>query len=376
METVKTIDAFALRYKEPHYRGLERWVTLVRLETTGGAVGWGEALTRYRGAALATRVLALEAFAPIVQGQSPIDVEVLWRKMCASANWFGTEGLAALAISAFDMALWDLKGKLLGQPVSKLLGGQVHSEIPAMASIIFDMDDLDWTLNEFRGFREAGYRIVKAGWGMRVEAMFGQDRQRDLHYLREIRKVIGTDISLVVDIPGPFGVWDSATAIRRIREWEEFDLRWVEQPLKSADLDGYARLRAAVTTPIGTGEDEWGLESYTHLIRSQGADILQLDPAWALGLTGCRQVVMAVEAAGLKYNAHTWSSAVNTAASLHMVALSPAGDTLDFKPHDSPMQHDLVEDPWVPVNGMLALRDIPGLGITVREDAMKKYAVT
>ncbi len=374
METIKKVDAFTLAYKEPHYRGLERCVTLARIESTGGAVGWGEALTRFRPAAKATKVLILDGLAELVRGQNPIDVEVLWRKMRQYANWFGVEGVASLAISAIDMALWDLKGKLLGQPVSKLLGGQFRAEIPAMASIIFDMEDLDWTLNEFRGFRQEGYRIVKAGWGMRLEAMFGQDARRDLKYLQEVRKVIGEDISLVVDIPGPYAIWDTPTAIRRIREWEPFDLRWVEQPLKPDDLDGHARLRAAVTTPIGSGEDEWGPESYKHVIKSNGVDILQLDPGWCLGLTGCREIVMLIEAAGLKYSAHSWSSALNTAASLHLVGLSPAGDTLDFKPHVTPMQHELVEDPWVHEQGMLKLREEPGLGVTVRQQAVDKYA--
>lgn len=375
MDPVKRIEAFPVSYQEPHYKGADRCLTLVRLETQDGVVGWGEALTRCRGSALATRIVVQETFAPIVLGQDPIEVEGLWARMCDAANWFGVEGIAALAISAIDTALWDLKGKLLGQPVSRLLGGQLRDQIPAMASIIFDMEDLDWTLNEFQGLRDQGYRIVKAGWGMQPGAMIGQNRQRDLEFLRAIRGVIGDDISLVVDVPGPFGVWDVPTAIRRIREWQEFDLRWVEQPLRSHDLEGYARLRASVATPIGAGEDEWSPEHYAHLIRSNGVDILQLDPAWCLGLTGCRKVIGLAEAAGLKYSAHTWTSAISTAASLAMLSISPQGDTLDFKPHETPMQHELVENPWVQHSGMLALRDQPGLGITVRPETIRKYAL-
>ena len=374
MDTIKSVDAFTLAYKEPHYKGLERCVTLARIESTSGAVGWGEALTRYKPSATATKALILDAFAPIVRGQSPMDIERLWRQMVQYGRWFGVEGIASLAISAIDCALWDLKGKLLGLPVSKILGGQLRSEIPAMASIIFDMEDLDWTLNEFRGFREEGYPIVKAGWGMNPGAMIGQDAKRDMKFLSEIRGVIGDGISLAVDVPGPFGVWDVPTAIRRLREWERFELRWVEQPLASDDLEGYARLRAAIATPIGSGEDEWGPESYKHLINSKGVDILQLDPCWALGLTGCREVATLVEAAGLKYSAHSWSSALNTAASLAMLVLSPAADTIDFKPHPSPMQHELVDDPWVPEGGMLKLRDAPGLGVTVSEQAVRRFA--
>jgi L-alanine-DL-glutamate epimerase-like enolase superfamily enzyme len=371
---INRVDAFPMVYAEPHYRGMERCVTLVRIEASDGTVGWGEAVSQFREASLATKVLVDEGFAALILGQDPLDVEPLWHKMCTHAYWYGVEGIAAFAISAIDMALWDLKGKLLGQPVATLLGGRLQSTIPAMASIIFDMDDLDWTLGEFRSFKDEGYRIVKAGWGMRPDAVFGQHRDQDLRYLNEIRQVIGSDIALVVDTPGARGLWDVATAIRRFREWEQFDLRWVEQPLPPADLRGYARLRAAVATPVGTGEDEWSPETYQRIIDAGGADVFQLDPGRCLGITGCRETIKMIEAAGLAYSMHSWSSALNTAASLHLLAISKHGDTLDFKPHESPMQHDLVEDPWVQEAGVLDLRETPGLGVTVREAAIGKYA--
>jgi L-alanine-DL-glutamate epimerase-like enolase superfamily enzyme len=371
---INRIEAFPLAYNEPHYRGMERCVTLVRIETDDGVVGWGESISQFREAALATKILVLEGFGPLINNRDPIDIEPLWHNMCSYAYWYGVEGIAAFAISAIDMALWDLKGKLLGQPVAKLLGGQVMDSFPAMASIIFDMDDLDWTLEEFRAFKEEGYRIVKAGWGMRPDSVFGQDRNRDLRYLTEIRGVIGNDISLVVDIPGARGIWDVPTAIQRFHEWEPFDLRWIEQPLRPGDLRGHTRLRAAVSTPVGTGEDEWSPETYQHLIESNGVDVIQLDPGRCLGLTGCREVVKMIEAAGLKYSAHSWSSALNTAASLHFLTISHQGDTLDFKPHESPMQHELIDDPWVPKDGLLTIRNEPGLGVSVRQDVVEKYS--
>ncbi|MBB4660501.1 mandelate racemase/muconate lactonizing enzyme family protein [Conexibacter arvalis] len=372
---VARVEAFPLVYAEPHYRGAERCVTLVRIETDTGAVGWGEAISQLPPATLATRLLVEQAFAPLVIGGDATEVEAHWHAMCRHAYWFGVEGIAAFAISAIDMALWDLKGKLLGQPVASLLGGRLRRELPAMGSIIFDMDDLDWTLAEFQSMRDQGYRIVKAGWGMTLDSVFGTDRARDLRYLTEVRGVIGDELSLVVDVPGAQRVWDLQTAQRRLREWEQFDLRWVEQPLHPAELELHRRLRAATVTPVGTGEDEWGPESYRHVIASGGVDVLQLDPGRCLGLTGCREVVRQVEAAGIRYSMHSWSGALNTAASLHVLALSEHGDTLDFKPHPSPMQHDVVADPWVQRDGLLALRDAPGLGVEIEEAALGRFAL-
>jgi L-alanine-DL-glutamate epimerase-like enolase superfamily enzyme len=371
--TIARIDAFPLVAPEPHYRGAERCVTLARIETDDGVVGWGEAISQFPEAAKASKILIDEGFAPRLVGRDPLDVERLWREMCEYAYWFGVEGVAAFAISALDNALWDLKGKLLGQPVATLLGGKLRDEIPAMGSIIFDMEDLDWTLGEFQWMRDQGYRIVKAGWGMTPDAMFGYDRERDTTYVKGVRDAIGDELSLVVDIPGARGPWDVPTAIRRLREWEEYDLRWVEQPLPPQNLADHARLRDAVAIPIGTGEDEWSPETYQRVIESNGVDVLQLDPGRCLGLTGCREVVKMCEAANVKYSAHSWSSALNTAASLHFLAISKHGDTLDFKPHENPLQHELVEDPWVQEDGVLQVRPDPGLGVTVREETVEKY---
>jgi L-alanine-DL-glutamate epimerase-like enolase superfamily enzyme len=376
MSRIERVDAFPLVAPEPHYRGMQRCITLARIETADGVVGWGEAISQFHEAAIATKVLIDQGFAPRIKGRDPLEVERLWREMCEYAYWFGVEGIAAFAISALDMALWDLKGKLLGQPVARLLGGdQLKEAIPAMGSIIFDMEDLDWTLSEFQWMRDQGYGIVKAGWGMTADAVFGDNRGRDLIYVREVRGAIGDQMSLVVDTPGVRGLWDVATAIERLCDWEPYNLRWVEQPLPPANLRDYARLHAAASLPIGAGEDEWSPETYQRVIESGGVDVLQLDPGRCLGLTGCREVVKMIEAAGLKYSAHSWSGALNTAASLHFLAISTSGDTLDFKPHDSPFQHELVDDPWIPEGGLLKLRSEPGLGVTVRNAALQKFAL-
>jgi L-alanine-DL-glutamate epimerase-like enolase superfamily enzyme len=373
MTTIKSIQAFPLAYPEPHYKGIERYITLARVESGDGAVGWGECISQFKEATLATPIVIEQGFAPLLVGESAVNVERCFQKMMSRVWWYGPEGIAAFAVSAVDMALWALAGKILDQPVASLLGGQLHDRVCAMASFIFDMEDIDWTLNEFRWCSDQGYRVLKAGWGMRPEAVFGQDRQRDLEIVRLVREVIGSERELVVDTPGARNIWDVPTAIQRFRDLEPYRLKWIEQPLLPSDLQAHARLRDAVSTPIGTGEDEWSVETYRALIESGGVDVIQIDPGRAHGITGSHHAIRLIEAANLKWSAHTWSSALNTAASVHLLANSTHGLCLDFKPHESPMQHELVADPWIQHEGFLDVRKAPGLGVTVREDIVRKY---
>jgi len=370
---IKSVTAHPLRYPEPHDHNNTRYVTLARVETEDGAVGWGECVSQFPEASLATKIIIEQGFAPLLVGEDAREVERLWHKMLARVWWYGPQGIAAFGLSAVDMALWDVKGKLLGLPVCNLLGGRLHDRVLAMASIHLDMDDLDWSVKEFTEFHEQGYKIVKGGWGKRPESVFGRNRSRDIELARRVREAIGEETELVFDVLGARVKWDVPTAIQRLRDLEPYRLKWIEEPLPPHDFQAHARLRAAVSTPIGTGEQEWNVEGYRRLIESGGVDVVQLDPGRCQGLTGCRHVVKLIEAENLHFTAHTWSSALNTAASVHLLAASTHGLTMDFKPHESPMQHELVSDPWTQHEGFLDVRSTPGLGVTVREEIVGKY---
>lgn len=369
---IKSVTAHPLQYPEPHDHGKLRCITLARVETDDGVIGWGECISQFPESAVATKTIIERGFAPLLIGEDPLDVQRLWLAMLARIWWYGPQGIAAFGVSAVDAALWDVKGKALGVPVCRLFG-QLKSSVTAMASIHLDMEDLDWTVKEFAWFREKGYRVTKGGWGKRPEAVFGMDRERDLLLAKLVREAIGPDIELVFDVLGARVKWDVPTAIRRFRDLEPYRIKWIEEPLPPQDLEAHARLRDAVSTPIGTGEQEWNLEGYRRLVRSGAVDVVQIDPGRCLGITGSLQVTSLIESENLCFSAHTWSSALNTASSLHLLAGSNHGICMDFKPHESPMQHELVSDPWIQEDGMISVRNTPGLGVTVREEIVKKY---
>src|SRR4030095_13703895 len=150
MSRIKRVAAFPLGSPEPHDHNNTRYITLARVETEEGAVGWGECISQFVESALSVKIVIERGYAPLLVGEDAIDVERLWHKMLSRIWWYGPQGIAAFAVSAVDLALWDLKGKLLNLPVCRLLGGQLHDRVQAMASIHFSMVDLDWTVNEFR----------------------------------------------------------------------------------------------------------------------------------------------------------------------------------------------------------------------------------
>src|SRR4051812_19955511 len=146
---IKSITALPLAYPEPHYKDIERYITLARVESEDGTVGWGECISQFREATLATRIIIEQGLAPLLIGENALELERCFNKMLGRIWWYGPEGIAAFGVSAIDMALWDLAGKTLGQPVATLLGGILNDRVSAMASFIFDMEDHDWTLKEF-----------------------------------------------------------------------------------------------------------------------------------------------------------------------------------------------------------------------------------
>ena len=371
---IDRIDTHTVRYPEPNNNGNIRSLCLVRIETDDGLVGWGEAISGAPVVSVSVAYIVRQRLAPMIMGRDARDVAGAWQAMRDATFWDGNGGIVTFGISAIDMALWDIAGKAAGQPLYALLGGRRQERLPACASTIFATDDLDRIRDEYRGFVEQGYRFVKGGWGHDLSLAFGLDEDRDKAVARTVREAIGDDIEMIVDVVANAG-WDSSHAVKMCRAIDdEVGLYWFEDLLTEQDIDGWKRLHAAVDTRICTGEKGWHAAHFKTLIESGAVDVIMVDPGKAEGITGTWNIINMAAAAGLSWNAHSWSSALNTAAALHMSAAAPNTLIFEVKPVPSPMQHELVTNPIDQVDGWISPPDGPGLGVDVDEAAVAAYA--
>jgi len=361
---INKISVYPLEYPEPHDSNKLRYINLVRVDSSDGTFGWGECISQKAEAALAVKVVIDRGFAPLLKDKDPADIRRLWELMRHHSSWYGTGGIATMAISALDIALHDLKGKALGVPIYQLLGGMVTPQLRAAASIIVDMVDLESTAREFAEYVARGYTAVKGGWGKNPDTAFGLNAQRDLLFIKMVRAV------------GTYVKWDVAHAIKMARQFEEYDLLWIEEPLPHDDFAGHFQLRSAIETLIATGEKAWTVQEFKRLIDQRVADVIMPDVGKAEGITGVKQIIDLAAVNNVYYNPHSWSSAINTAASLHLCASATNTLVFELKPNHNPMQHELVEQPIEHLNGYVKVPDKPGLGIIVKEDVVRKYAFT
>jgi len=374
--TIARIQAFPVRYPEPNNDGKIRSLCLGRAETRDGVVGWGEAITGAEEVSLATAFLVERRLAPIVVGREASDVTGAWQAMRDATYWDGNGGIVTFGISAIDMALWDVTGRIAGRPVHALLSDREPTPLPACASTILATGDLDRVTDEFVGFVAQGYRMVKGGWGHDLSIAFGRNAERDLAVGRAVRAAVGPEVPVILDVVALAG-WDAERAIRMCRALDdEVGLYWFEDPLPEQDIVGYQALRHAVTTRICTGEKGWHEVHFRTLIDSGALDVVMLDPAKAEGITGSWHVIRAAAAAGLSWNAHAWSSALDTAASLHLAAATDNTLLMELKPVPSPMQDELVSVPIHQVDGWVHVPTGPGLGVDVDDTVVRRYGFT
>jgi L-alanine-DL-glutamate epimerase-like enolase superfamily enzyme len=237
--TVRSVEAIPVAYPEPNDHSRLRSVCLVKVTTEDGAVGWGECCAYFPEASRAAKAL-VEGLAELVVGQDEVQSERIWHALREHSWWYGTgAGIASLAISGIDIALWDLKGKVLGRSVLDLLGGPVHDRIPAVASIHATKASIPAMAEEIVGYLSGGLQGVKVGFGKKGDAHLGFEHARDVEYVRSVREAIGPDKRLMIDL-GVKNHWDVPTAIQRARAFE------------TTGSTG-SRSRSATTTPRGTG---------------------------------------------------------------------------------------------------------------------------
>lgn len=237
------VETIPVAYPEPNDAGATRHLLFVRITGEDGQVGWGEAVTMWPEATRATAVL-VDALAPIVVGREPGEHARIHQELQRHTWWYGNGGLAAFAVAALDIALWDLAGKQAGLSVLDLLGGPVHDRMPALISCHATEGDLDAMAATMAHWVSDQNAVgIKVGFGKRGDARLGTDMERDVAFVAALRRELGPDRSIMIDIGAAID-WDPPTAIHRTRAFEEFGIDWIEEPLGADNPVGYAELRA------------------------------------------------------------------------------------------------------------------------------------
>jgi L-rhamnonate dehydratase len=309
-----------------------------------------------------------DGLASLLIGENPLEMERLWYKMYRGSIYYGRRGVTLQAISAIDIALWDLAGKHYGVPVHMLLGAKWRDKVRAYASTLFRPDPQSME-EAAKVYIDQGFTAVKFGWGV-----FGRDEKRDLQLVEAARRTLGDNRDLLVDT-GWFAERTSKEAIRLVRSLEQFKPFFVEELLHPEDYDGYRKVSEATDTLIACGEQEateWG---FHQLIEQGGVDVLQPDLTRCGGFTVGRKIVFMAERANRLVIPHSWCSDLLTAASLHLNAFQRRSVFVEFNTSQGPLSRHIARNPLKLQDGYLAVPTGPGLGVEVDESVINRYRI-
>ena len=343
-------------------------ILVIRIHTDAGITGIGEAHTSpsVLKAIIDAPVshLTTQGLKPLLIGQDPLRINALWNTLYDHTASYGRRGAVMQAISGIDIALWDLLGKATGQPVHQLLGGKLRDSIPAYASDLTP-DTPEAMIAQAKRHADAGFTGMKFGWGG-----LGGDVKSDAKWVGEIRRAVGPDIALMLDMGTPVPFDSALWLARALAEHEVF---FLEEPLSPDDLDGFAQLVAASPTPIATGEKETSRFGFRDLMERGNLRIIQPDVARCGGISEIRRIAALAELRNVRVIPHCWSSDILVAATLHFLVTQRDAPWQEFNVMDNPFKNGLVRNPFRLEDGRLRVPDEPGLGIELNEEVIERY---
>jgi D-galactarolactone cycloisomerase len=353
-------------------RVVSRTAMLVEIVADDGRSGWGEAY----GPPAPSKTIIDELYAPRLIGRDPVDTAVIWEELYAAMRDYGRSGFPVAALSAVDIALWDLKGKLLGQPVAKLLGGVFRTQLTAYATGLYRHDVPDHAAAlaaEARGYAAEGFSAMKLKVGFGVE--------EDARNARAVREAIGSGRRLAVDANHAY---DAMTAIRLGRLIEPLDIAWFEEPVVPEDLEGYLQVKRALTMPVAGGEAEYSRFGFRDLVARRCVDILQPDICACGGFTETARIGALANTWGVTVYPHVWGSAVGLHASMQWAAslppnpfaLIPGELWFELDRTANPFREGLAAEPLARAGAIIEVPQRPGLGLEVDRSVLERYAVT
>jgi L-alanine-DL-glutamate epimerase-like enolase superfamily enzyme len=357
-----TTRAFTVPTDAPEGDGTFAWdsTTLVLVQVSGG----GQTGTGWTYAPVATAAFVREALQPVVEGSAVMDVAGTWGAMVRHIRNSGRQGVVGYAISAVDVALWDLKARLLGLPLHRLLGA-VRADVPVYGSggfTTYDERQLTEQLTHWTVEQRIPRVKIKIGesWGARVD--------RDVERMGQARAVVGDEVELFVDANGAYG---AAQAIRVMHDVDDLDVRWFEEPVSSDDLAGLREVRRSVRPDVAAGEYAGDLYVARRLCEENAVDCLQLDVSRFGGITEWLRGAAVAAAHNLQVSGHCGPH-----LHVHVAAATPNLRHLEWF-HDHVRIEDLLFDGTLdPTGGTITPRDDAiGNGLTFRDDAAALYLV-
>lgn len=337
---------------------------LVKITTDEGLTGYGEGLTPV--APRAAAALIRDVFTPFLIEKDPLDTEPIWETLYSTNASRGyTRGYQLIAISAVDIALWDLKGKILGHPVYKLLGGASRDRIPVYATGLMLNGAKKEMIELAREYYDKGFRAMKL--------KIGVDEERDLKIVRGLRETFGPDLKIMVDANGAY---DPAMAIKIGRKLDTLDVFWFEEPVTPEDIDGIAHVRESLDMYVASGECEYTKYGFRELFLRKAIDVCQPDISRAGGITECKKIASLAQTFHVLFAPHAWGGAVCITATGHLAMTLPNFLLMEFDRVPNPLRDELLVQPLIFRDGFFYVSDKPGLGIELDEEALKRFAMT
>ncbi|WP_303317286.1 mandelate racemase/muconate lactonizing enzyme family protein [Flavivirga abyssicola] len=372
---IKSIETFVLKDKLSksfffsQWEYSERCICIVKVTAEDGTYGWGEGYGP--ASVLEAGIKLLE---PFVVGENVLENEVVWNTMYRKTLDFARRGILVASMSAIDIAVWDLKGKLLNLPISTLLGGAHRSKVRPYATGLYFTDHK----NPTKTFEEEAKLYISQGFKA-MKMKVGLGIKEDVKNVKLMREIIGPEIQLMVDSNHAYTLREATELARKI---EQYDIAWFEEPLSPEFYDQYSELRQKTTIPISGGECEYLRFGFQQLIASKSVDIIQPDICASGGLTEAKRIGALASANGVDLIPHTWGTAIGLHVALHFISNIESVPGRMYQP-DFLMEYDQTENglrdklcfPSIEMkDGMIEVPKRPGLGIDIDEDVLNKYA--
>ena len=340
----------------------------VKIETSSGIHGWGEATLEYKENTVVAAIHDLENY---LVGKDPFNIAAFFHDCYRDAYWRGGPVLMS-ALSGVEMALWDIKGKHFGVPVWQLLGGKVRDRIPAYVNGWFAPAK---TPEEFaqkaveinrNGFTACKWDPFGKAW-----QQIGKKELSDaMECIRQVSAAAGDKVDLLIEGHGRF---DLPTAVKIAHKLEEFDIFWFEEPIPPDDKEGLREVKRQSRVPIAAGERLYNRYEYRQFFELGCADYIQPDISHAGGLMELRFLGAEAEARHVGFCPHNPSGPVANAASLQLAACVPNFVKLEMMMTDVPWRSDICDEDLTVENGCVVIPERPGLGIELNEKEMEKY---